>query len=51
MRLNHTFQILVFEIEKTPDAELQTKMKDVITQFPVLSLIEEVEWLANEYIL
>ncbi|MBU7027742.1 MAG: PIN domain-containing protein [Theionarchaea archaeon] len=38
------------EIERTPNAELRTNMKNTIVQFPVLFLTEDSEWLANEYI-
>lgn len=38
------------EIERTPDKELGNKMKEVVLQFTVLSLTDEVEWLAKEYI-
>lgn len=38
------------EIERTPNVELRTNMKNTIVQFPVLFLTEDSEWLANEYI-
>lgn len=43
-------EITVVEIDRTPDIELQSKMKRATSQFSVLSLTDEVEWLANEYI-
>jgi predicted nucleic acid-binding protein len=43
-------EITVAEIERTPDTELRSKMKDAVLQFSVLSLTDDVEWLANLYI-
>lgn len=43
-------EITVAEIERTLDLGLQSKMNNAVTQFSVLPLIDEVEWLANEYI-
>lgn len=39
-----------FEIEQTPDTELQDKMKNAVAQFRVLSSTEDAEWLGKEYI-
>ncbi len=38
------------EIERTPEIGLRSKMKEVVSQFSVLPLTDEVEWLANQYI-
>lgn len=43
-------EITIVEIERTPDKELGNKMKEVALRFLVLSLTDEVEWLAKEYI-
>ncbi|MCL0049182.1 type II toxin-antitoxin system VapC family toxin [Dehalococcoidia bacterium] len=43
-------EITVAEIERTPDPELMSKMKEVVAQFSVLSLTDDVEWIAGEYI-
>lgn len=43
-------EITVVEIERTPNTELRSKMKDAILQFSVLSLTDDVESLANLYI-
>ena len=43
-------EITVAEIERTPDMELRSKMKDAISRFSVLSLTDDVEWIASEYI-
>ena len=43
-------EITVVEIERTPNTELRSKMKDAILQFSVLSLTDDVERLANLYI-
>ena len=43
-------EITVAEIERTPDMELQSKIKEVVAQFSVLSLTDDVEWIASEYI-
>jgi predicted nucleic acid-binding protein len=43
-------EITIVEIERTPDKELGNKMKEVVSRFSVLSLTDEVEWLAKEYI-
>ncbi len=43
-------EITVAEIERTPDMELRSKMKDVVSQFSVLSLTDDVDWIASEYI-
>jgi predicted nucleic acid-binding protein len=43
-------EITVAEIERTPDPLLQSKMKEVVSQFSVLPLTDDVEWLANEYV-
>ena len=44
-------EITVAEIERTPDMELRSKMKDAVSRFSVLSLTDDVEWVAREYIL
>ncbi|ATZ61831.2 MAG: PIN domain-containing protein [Methanosarcinales archaeon Met12] len=43
-------EITVAEIERTPDIELRGKMKDTVSRFSVLSLTDDVEWIASEYI-
>lgn len=43
-------EITVAEIERTLDLGLQSKMNNAVAQFSVLPLIDEVEWLAKEYI-
>jgi len=43
-------EITVAEIERTPDMELRSKMTDAVAQFSVLSLTDDVEWTASEYI-
>ena len=43
-------EITVAEIERTPDMELRSKMKDAVSRFSVLSLTDDVEWIASEYI-
>jgi len=43
-------EITVAEIERTPDMELRSKMKDAVSRFSVLSLTDDVEWVAREYI-
>jgi predicted nucleic acid-binding protein len=43
-------EITVAEIERTPDMELQSKMKDAVSRFSVFSLTDDVEWIASEYI-
>jgi len=43
-------EITVAEIERTPDMELRSKMKDAVSRFSVLSLTDDVEWVAHEYI-
>jgi predicted nucleic acid-binding protein len=40
----------VAEIERTPDPELRNKMRGTISQFSILPLTNDVEWLANEYV-
>lgn len=42
-------EVVVMEIEKTPDLDLRRKMKKTISQFSVLPLTNEVEWLTKEY--
>ena len=44
-------EITVAEIERTPDMGLRSKMKDVVSQFSVITLTDDVEWIASEYIL
>ena len=43
-------QITVTEIERTPDGELRGKMKEAVAGSSVLSLTDEVESIASEYI-
>ncbi|MFB0562922.1 MAG: type II toxin-antitoxin system VapC family toxin [Candidatus Lokiarchaeia archaeon] len=43
-------EITVAEISRTLDSELRNKMREKISQFSVLSLTDDVEWLAKEYI-
>lgn len=43
-------EITVAEIERTPDVELRNKMREAISRFPILSLTDDVEWLAEEYV-
>ncbi|GFP24817.1 hypothetical protein HKBW3S25_00255, partial [Candidatus Hakubella thermalkaliphila] len=42
-------EITSAEIKRTPDIELGSKMKEVISRFSILPLTDDVEWLANEY--
>lgn len=44
-------EITVAEIERTPDMGLRSKMKDVVSQFSVITLTDDVDWIASEYIL
>ena len=43
-------EITVAEIERTPDIELRSKMKDAVAQFSLLALTDDVERVASEYI-
>jgi len=43
-------EITVAEIERTPDLELRNRMREMISQFSLLSISDEVEWLAKEYV-
>jgi len=43
-------EITVAEIERTSDSELQNKMREMMSGFPILSLTDDVEWLAKEYV-
>lgn len=43
-------EITIAEIEQTPNGELRNRMENSVVQFMVLSLTEDIEWLANEYI-
>ena len=43
-------EITITEIERSPDVELRNKMKDAVSRFSVLSLTDDVEWIASEYI-
>lgn len=43
-------EITVAEIERTTETALRSKMKEVVSQFSVLPLTDDVEWLANEYV-
>ena len=42
--------ITVAEIERTPDLELRDRMRGMKSQFSLLSVTDEVEWLAKEYV-
>jgi len=42
--------ITLVEIERTPDLELRNKMREMIPRFSILSVTDEMEWLAGEYI-
>ncbi len=42
--------LTVAEIERTPDIVLQAKMLEMIIHFARISLSNDVEWLANEYV-
>ena len=43
-------EITSVEIDRTPDLDLQNKMRKKTSEFSTLSLTDEVEWLAKEYI-
>ena len=43
-------EITVAEIERTPDLELRNRMRGMKSQFSLLSVTDEVEWLAKEYV-
>lgn len=43
-------EITVAEIERIPDRELRTRMTGAVAGFSVLSLTDEVEEIASEYI-
>ena len=43
-------EITVAEFERTPDMELRNKMNKTVAEFSLLSLTDEVEWIAGEYI-
>jgi len=43
-------EITSVEIDRTPDLDLQNKMRKNTSEFSTLSLTDEVEWLAKEYI-
>lgn len=43
-------EITVAEIERIPDMELRSKMKQASAGFSVLSLTDDVEWIAEAYI-
>lgn len=42
--------ITVIEIENTPDLQLRNKMEEIITNYKILIVNDDVEWLGNEYI-
>jgi len=42
--------ITIAEIEKTPDQVLKKKMNEMITEFSILKLSDEIEELTNEII-
>jgi len=39
-------EITVAEIERTPDSTLRNQMKEVMARFRILSLSDDVEWVA-----
>jgi len=43
-------EITFVEIERTPDTVLRSKMKEVVSHFSVITLTDDIEWLANEYV-
>jgi len=43
-------EIRIAQIERTPDMELRSKMKDAVSRFSVLSLTDDVEWVGREHI-
>jgi len=43
-------EITVAEIERIPDSQLRGKMKEAVAGFSVLSLTDDVEGIASEYI-
>jgi len=43
-------EITIAEIERTPDLELQDKMRRAIFQLLIVSVTDEVERLASEYV-
>lgn len=43
-------QVTIEEIERAPDLRLQRKMREITSGFSILSLTDDVEWLAREYI-
>lgn len=43
-------EITIAEIERTLEIDLKSKMKESILQFSILSLTDDIEWLAKEYI-
>lgn len=49
------FEIFISEItdadiESTPDTELRSKMKNAVSQFSLLFLTDDVEWIASKFI-
>ena len=42
-------EITIAEVKRVPDLELQSKMRGTTSQFSILSLTDDVEWLAKEY--
>ncbi len=43
-------EVVDVEIERTLDIGLRNKMKEVSSKYSMLTLTDDVEWLANEYI-
>lgn len=43
-------ELTIAEIEKTPDPQLRTKMREIIQDFIILEINESVEDLAKEYV-
>jgi len=46
----HISEITIAEVKRVPDLELQSKMRRTMSQFSILSLTNDVEWVAKEYI-
>jgi predicted nucleic acid-binding protein len=43
-------EITTVEIARTPDLDLQNKMRKMIATFSMLTVTDDVEWLAKEYV-
>lgn len=42
--------ITVAEVERTPDLEFRSKMREAISRFHIIPLTDDVEWLAKQYV-